>query len=77
MKTVFTAVFQDEAIVLKSLLESAGIEAQLMVDKMLDVNPYFVMDVKGVKVIVPDGQEADALAIVADFRAHRHAGEEK
>lgn len=67
MKTVFTSVFQDEAIVVRSLLESAGIESELLVDSMLDINPFYYVDVKGASVVVADENEEDAKAIVKDF----------
>lgn len=67
MKTVFTSVFQDEAIVVRSMLESAGIESELLVDSMLDVNPFYYVDVKGASVVVADENEEDAKAIVKDF----------
>ncbi|MEN6364380.1 MAG: DUF2007 domain-containing protein [Rectinema sp.] len=71
MKTVFNAAFQEEAKVLKSILDSAGINAELMADSMLDVNPYFVIEPKGVQIVVPDDQEEDAKAIVADFKMNK------
>lgn len=71
MKVVFTSVFQSEAIVVKSLLESAGIEAEMLVDGMLEMNPLFSMEMKGVQVVVPDVSAEDALAVVSDFRAHK------
>jgi hypothetical protein len=73
MKTVFASTFQEESVVVKSLLESAGIEAEIIVDGMLDINPLFVMDMKGAQVFVSDGQEGDALAVVRDFRLNKEA----
>ncbi|HOV95086.1 MAG TPA: DUF2007 domain-containing protein [Spirochaetales bacterium] len=75
MKTVFAAAFQEDAIVVKSLLESAGIPAEMMTDSMLDVNPFYSINVKGVSVVVPDEYEQDALAIVRDFEARKKAKE--
>lgn len=69
MKTVFTAAFQEEAIVIRSLLKSAGIECELLADRMLDVNPYFSIEPKGVQIVVSDDDAADAEALVAEFRA--------
>ena len=71
MKTVFTAVFQEEAIVIQSLLRSAGIESEMLADKMLDINPLFSIDVNGVKILVPDDQEEDARAVVDDYRSRK------
>jgi hypothetical protein len=75
MVQVFASVFQNEALVVKSLLESAGLSPQMLVDGMLDVNPLFNVDIKGVRVCVPDDEGADAMAIVADFSANK--GSEK
>lgn len=68
MKTVYTATFQDDAIVILSILESGGIEGVMMADKMLSVNPLFQTDIKGISIVVPDEQEEDALALVADYK---------
>jgi len=68
MKTVYTAIFQDDAIVILSILKSGGIEGVMMADNMLEVNPLFHTDIRGISVVVPDGQEEDALALVADYR---------
>lgn len=68
MKTVYTATFQDDAIVILSLLKSGGIEGVMMADNMLEVNPLFHTDIRGISIVVPDGQEEDALALVADYR---------
>ena len=74
MKTVFASVFQEDALVIQSLLESGGIEAALVVDKMLDVNPFFYSDVHGVRIMVADGDEEEANALVRDYRARKSAG---
>lgn len=68
MKTVYTATFQDDAIVILSLLKSGGIEGVMMADNMLEVNPLFQTDIRGISIVVPDEQEEDALALVADYR---------
>lgn len=68
MTIVFTSVFQEEALVVKSLLESAGIEAALFTEGMLDITPLFGPDIKGVRIGVPDAAAEDARAIVADYR---------
>ena len=68
MKTVYTATFQDDAIVILSILKSGGIEGVMMADNMLEVNPLFHTDIRGISIVVPDGQEEDALALVADYR---------
>ncbi len=68
MKTVYTATFQDDAIVILSILKSGGIEGVMMADNMLEVNPLFHTDIRGISIVVPDEQEEDALALVADYR---------
>lgn len=68
MKTVFTSTFQDDAIVVLSILKSGGIEGAIMSDSMFNINPLFVTDIKGVSVVVPDDQTEDALALVEDYR---------
>jgi len=61
-------MFQDDALVLASMLKSAGIEAEVFADRMLDVNPLFSTDINGVSIVVPDEQEQDAMAIVNDYK---------
>ena len=73
MKTVFISVFQDEAIVVASILDSLGIQHELLADRMLDVNPLFCVDVHGVQILVPDDRADEALAIVEDYKAKRRA----
>ncbi len=67
MKTVYVCAFLEDAIVLKSMLESSGIAAEVMSDQMLDVNPFYSIELKGAKVVVPDEWETDACAIVEAF----------
>ena len=73
MVEVFVSVFQDEALVVKSLLESAGLSPEMIVDGMLDVNPLFSVDIKGVRICVSDEEAEDAQAVVADYNANREA----
>ncbi|HNV35986.1 MAG TPA: hypothetical protein PKL79_03095, partial [Rectinema sp.] len=56
-----------------SMLESAGIPAEVLSDQMLDINPFYSIEPKGAKVIVPDSSEEDAKAIVADYREHKQS----
>ncbi|MFA6366192.1 MAG: DUF2007 domain-containing protein [Candidatus Hydrogenedentales bacterium] len=67
MKTIFTSTFQDDAIVVLSILKSGGIDAVIMSDNMLNMNPLFSTTIKGVSIVVPDEQEEDALSLVADY----------
>ena len=71
MVEVFVSVFQDEAIVVKSLLQSAGLDPEMIVDGMLDINPLFSVDIKGVRVCVTEEEAEDALAIVADYESRK------
>jgi hypothetical protein len=73
MKTVFVSVFQDEALVMASILDSMGIEHEVLADRMLDVNPLFSTDIHGVQILVPDDKAEEAQAIVEDYRARRRA----
>lgn len=67
MAEVFATFFQDEALVLKSLLESAGIEAHIAGEHLIEVYPLFHPESGGIKVTVPDDQAEDARCVVADF----------
>ncbi|HEY9054453.1 MAG TPA: DUF2007 domain-containing protein [Rectinemataceae bacterium] len=71
MKTIFVSVFQEDALVIKSLLESGGIGATLLVDTMLDVNPFFYSDIHGVKIVVADEDEEAATALVRDYKSRK------
>lgn len=70
MKEVFVCAFLEDAIVLKTMLESAGIQAELLSDQMLDINPFYSIEPKGAKIVVSDSDEEDAKAIVDSFREH-------
>jgi len=70
MKVVFVCPFLEDAIVVKTMLESAGIQAELLSDQMLDINPFYSIEPKGAKIVVSDSDEADAKAIVDSFREH-------
>ncbi len=65
--TVFDTERETEALVVKGLLESAGIEALIIsLDSPQDVFP----GVGGVVVQVTREQAAEAQAIIAEYRAH-------
>lgn len=74
MKTVYACVFQEDALVVKSMLESTGMACELLSGGKLDVNPLFNVDTTGFTVVVPDEFEADAKAVVADFMASSKGG---
>jgi hypothetical protein len=69
MAEVFATMFQDEALVVKSLIESTGIEAVISSEHILDVYPIFFPQEGGIKILVSDEDEEDARAVVAQFRA--------
>lgn len=68
MKKVFTCLYQEDALVLRSMLESTCIPVELLSGDKLDVNPLFNIGVSGFSLQVPDEYETDALRVVADFR---------
>ncbi len=68
MKTVYSSVFQDDSIVVLSILNSAGIEGAMMADRMRSMNPLFPAFTKGFDIVVPDEDAEDALAIVDEYR---------
>jgi hypothetical protein len=74
MKEIFATMFQDEALVVKSLLESAGIEAQISGEHFIDVYPIFFPQEGGIKILAADEDAEDALAVVADYAASKSAG---
>jgi hypothetical protein len=61
-------MFQDEALVVKSLLESAGIEAMISSEHFIDVYPVFFPQEGGIKIVVSDEDAEDARAVVAQYR---------
>ena len=75
MKEVFATMFQDEALVVKSLLDSAGIESRISGEHILDIYPIFFPQQGGIKIVAQDEDEADALAVVADYVASKSSGE--
>ncbi len=74
MKTVYSCLYQDDALVLQSLLASAGIPSDVRHDGMLDLNPLSVTSVTGAQVMVADEWEADAMEVVRGYRAAKRSG---
>jgi hypothetical protein len=64
---VFATMFHDEALVVKSLLESTGIEAEISSEHLLDVYPIFFPQQGGIKIVVRDEDAEDARAVVAQY----------
>jgi len=71
VKEIFATMFQDEALVVKSLLDSAGIESRICGEHILDIYPIFFPQQGGIKIVAADEDEADALAVVADYVASK------
>jgi hypothetical protein len=68
MAEVFATMFQDEALVVRSLLESTGIEAEISSEHFIDVYPIFFPQQGGIKIVVAEEDVEDALAVVAQYR---------
>lgn len=68
MAEVFATMFQDEALVVKSLIESTGIEAVISSEHFIDVYPIFFPQEGGIKIVVSDEDAEDARAVVAQYR---------
>jgi hypothetical protein len=75
MAEVFATMFQDEALVVRSLLESAGISAEIASEHFIDVYPIFFPQSGGIKIVVQDEDADDALAIVESFRDSKRKGD--
>jgi hypothetical protein len=68
MAEVFATMFQDEALVVKSLLQSTGIEAEISSEHFMDIYPLFFPQEGGIKILVADEDLQDALAVVAQYQ---------
>ena len=68
MAEVFATMFQDEALVVKSLLESTGIEAAISSEHFIDVYPIFFPQGGGIKIVVNEEDVEDARAVIAQYR---------
>jgi hypothetical protein len=77
MAEVFATMFQDEALVVRSLLESAGIETEISSEHFLELYPIFFPQEGGIKILVKDEDLGDALAVVAQFREPKPAAPEE
>lgn len=71
MKEAYRCVYMEDALVVKSLLDSAGIQSSILNGDMLDVNPFFSASVQGVRILVSEEDWEDARAVVADFKSRR------
>jgi hypothetical protein len=73
--TIFQTMHQDEALVVKSMLESAGLHAEIAGEQILAVYPIFFPEAGGIRISVPDEEIEDALSVIDDYRANREAGD--
>jgi hypothetical protein len=71
MAEIYATSSQDEALVLKSLIESAGIEAELSGEHTMNMIPLYFADGGCLRIIVRDEDAEDALAIVAQYQANK------
>jgi len=71
MKEAYRCVYLEDAVVVQSLLDSAGIKARILNGDMMDVNPFFSASVEGVRILVAEEDYEDAQAIVDDFKSRR------
>lgn len=74
MAAIFATMFQEEALVVKSLLESTGIEAEISSEHFIDVYPVFFPQEGGIKIVVAEEDEADAQAVIAQYRETKKGG---
>jgi Putative prokaryotic signal transducing protein len=65
--TVFDTEQETEAMVVRGLLQSAGIDAYI---QSLDATQNIYPGVGGVTVVVREEQAENAKAMIAEFRAH-------
>ncbi|HSV56846.1 MAG TPA: DUF2007 domain-containing protein [Magnetospirillaceae bacterium] len=71
MREAFRCVYLEDALVVRSLLDSAGIYSRLLDDAMMDVNPFFSAGVRGLRILVSDEDWEDARAVAADYESRR------
>jgi len=75
MKEVFSSYFQEEALVLKTLLDSAGIASDILAGSMSEFAPFYSIDSGGFRLLVGDEDAEDAMALVAEHRRLKAAAE--
>ncbi|MDP3178795.1 MAG: DUF2007 domain-containing protein [Spirochaetaceae bacterium] len=68
MAEIYATSSQDEALVLKSLIESAGIEAELSGEHTMNTIPIYFTEGGCLRIIVRDEDAEDALAVVAQYQ---------
>lgn len=75
MTEVFSSYFQEEVLVLKTLLDSGGIESEILAGSQSELAPFWSVDSGGFRLIVGDEDAEDARALVEEHKRLRAAGE--
>ena len=75
MTEVFSSYFQEEILVLKTLLDSAGIESDILAGSQSELAPFWGIDSGGFRLIVGDEDVEDARALVEEHRRLKAASE--
>lgn len=68
MTEVFSSYFQEEALVLKTLLDSAGIGSEILAGSQSELAPFWSIDAGGFRLVVSDADAEDARALVEEHR---------
>ncbi len=68
MKAIYSCVYQADMLVMKSLFDSVSMRSEVLSGGQLDVNPLFSTVVCGFSLVVSDGDEEEALVLLADFK---------
>lgn len=68
MIQVFSSYFQEEILVLKTLLESAGIDCEVLAGSQSELAPFWGIDAGGFRLVVGDEDAEDAKALVEEHR---------
>ncbi|HUX38180.1 MAG TPA: hypothetical protein VMV44_09805 [Rectinemataceae bacterium] len=76
MTEVFSSYFQEEALVLKTLLDSAGIGSEILAGSMTELAPFYNINSGGYRLIVSEEDAEDAAALVAEHRRLKAARKE-
>lgn len=75
MTEVFSSYFQEEVLVLKTLLDSAGIESDILAGSQSELAPFWSIDSGGFRLIVGDENAEDARDLVEEHRRRRASTE--
>ena len=67
-KIVFCTTNVIEANLVKSILESSGIDVYVQDENLPRLNPFLSQAIGGIKLTVPENQEKDALDVLTEYR---------